>query len=761
MSNVFADGFATYGVGGFHSPSSSPILLAMLAGRYAAIGQQGSNWIIGQLPWAPADPDLFLSCTTPDSIDNQYPGARVILPSANNRAVLSCYFAMNALPSVGIIAIAAFSDGSNNPLVMLGVTSTGALIVYRRNFTGGSTPAAEIIAESSGPALTAQSAAHIEMQLDCGTSSSNAVHVQANGVAVISATGLSLSYDPNFTAPHPNSNPCAQVTLIGESGGFGAISTALPYIGNVIIRDGSGSVNNAIVGDRRVATLFVNGDDAQQGWTGQPLKRFGAGILDLTQNAAGGTGDTSIVLHPDTTLDISNKPFTIEGSFRFQGLPAGSNKQVLYSHRDEVRNQRECELYVGGPSLEGGNTVFRISTDGTGGTIQELISWPVQYVVGHWYHLAVARDGSNNLRLFVNGILQGLAVSDSNTYFAGGAAGAAAALGADTNNGGGVAGTGFDGWVDEFRLTINYCRYTATFAAPVAAFPRGGLDAQWAQVAWISGFDSGAPVDESSFAHPVFINDNARAILPLDGAYNFQTIDKPSPPLTDTFIEAALLAASQILTYTALPTSGDTITLGTKDGTVPAVYTWKTALTGAAFEVKVGASVVISLVNLVAAINAGAGAGTIYGTGTTANYNAGAAPLSTNQLVATALAAGAAGNSIACATTDPGGSWGDTHLVGGQDIPGYSQFTYSRLPSNVTTVDSITILALAWKTDAGVCTVKTSFVGGQGAVTDGSAVAVTTAPAFTTTLIEADPDTTGPVTPTTVTNGKIRVARTT
>ena len=67
--------------------------------------------------------------------------------------------------------------------------------------------------------------------------------------------------------------------------------------------------------------------------------------------------------------------FTIEGSFRFQALPTGSNKAVLFSKWDQPNSRLAYELYVGGPSLEAGNTVFRISTDGTAGTINELVSW--------------------------------------------------------------------------------------------------------------------------------------------------------------------------------------------------------------------------------------------------------------------------------------------------------------------------------------------------------------------------------------------------
>ena len=142
------------------------------------------------------------------------------------------------------------------------------------------------------------------------------------------------------------------------------------------------------------------------------------------------------------------------------------------------------------------------------------------------------------------------------------------------------------------------------------------------------------------------------------------------------------------------------------------------------------------------------------------NFNVGATPLSTMELVATALVPGAAGNAVACSSTDPGGTWGATTLAGGQDIPAYSQFGYARLPSNATLADSITILSRSWKTDAGGCVVQQSFVGGSGGVAAGASVSVATAPNFHTDLIETDPDTSAHITPTTVYQGKIRVNRT-
>jgi hypothetical protein len=76
-----------------------------------------------------------------------------------------------------------------------------------------------------------------------------------------------------------------------------------------------------------------------------------------------------------------------------------------------------------------------------------------------WYHLAIARSGST-ITVYVNGTSIGNVTNASNL----------------TDNdcrigqyGGG--GNGFNGYIQDFRITKGYARYTANFTAPTAAFP--------------------------------------------------------------------------------------------------------------------------------------------------------------------------------------------------------------------------------------------------------------------------------------------------
>jgi len=72
---------------------------------------------------------------------------------------------------------------------------------------------------------------------------------------------------------------------------------------------------------------------------------------------------------------------------------------------------------------------------------------------GTWVHIAVTRDSSNNLRLFINGNVE--ATSASYTYSI---QQTRATFGAFYDN-----SSDFDGYMDDIRVTAGYARYTANF----------------------------------------------------------------------------------------------------------------------------------------------------------------------------------------------------------------------------------------------------------------------------------------------------------
>lgn len=83
---------------------------------------------------------------------------------------------------------------------------------------------------------------------------------------------------------------------------------------------------------------------------------------------------------------------------------------------------------------------------------------------GTWYHVAVCRSGTST-RLFVNGVQEGVTYTDSTNYIV---AAGRPFIGADSFSAG---ATPWSGYMDDFRVTKGYARYTANFTPPTAAFP--------------------------------------------------------------------------------------------------------------------------------------------------------------------------------------------------------------------------------------------------------------------------------------------------
>lgn len=124
----------------------------------------------------------------------------------------------------------------------------------------------------------------------------------------------------------------------------------------------------------------------------------------------------------------------------------------------------------------------------------------------------------------------------------------------------------------------------------------------------------------------------------------------------------ATVAATGTLTGTTIA-AGDTVTIA------GVTYTF-IAVLASAYDVLVGATDSDSLDNLIAAINGAAGEGTTYGTGTDAHPAVTAAAGAGDTMNVTAASAGAAGNSIATASTLTAGGWGASALTGGSDDDG-------------------------------------------------------------------------------------------
>lgn len=159
--------------------------------------------------------------------------------------------------------------------------------------------------------------------------------------------------------------------------------------------------------------------------------------------------------------------------------------------------------------------------------------------------------------------------------------------------------------------------------------------------------DSGAGAEYDTILKTGSANAQHSVFIPENDVY---LMEDDAVKVTAPSGGPAATAASGTVTSTANgnPSDGDTITVGEE------TYTFKTALSSGPtvpFEVKIGADGEETLNNLRAALSAGAGEGTAYSEGTTANAlanapDAAAADGADFVLTIVAIAAGTSGNSI-------------------------------------------------------------------------------------------------------------------
>jgi len=123
------------------------------------------------------------------------------------------------------------------------------------------------------------------------------------------------------------------------------------------------------------------------------------------------------------------------------------------------------------------------------------------------------------------------------------------------------------------------------------------------------------------------------------------------------------------LTSTGVVANNETVTLDTR------TYTFKTTLTGAANEVAIGGSAAQALINLKAAVNGEAGAGTAYGTATAVHATVGCRATDATHAFFYARTGGTAGNSLASTETMVNGAFTGGTFAGGAASTGVVLFT--------------------------------------------------------------------------------------
>ena len=238
-------------------------------------------------------------------------------------------------------------------------------------------------------------------------------------------------YTGNFTPP------TAPVTAIGSTSAASYSSTAnvnvtfpeantslLCNFTNAGIIDNAMMFNLETVGDAKISTT---------------QSKFGG-----TSMFFDGTGDY-LAIPSNTTLALGSNDFTIECWVYIQTSVANNGIFHLSTSAWPAASSG-IALSVNGASGWG---IYYNGTSANGGTQPSLNTW---------YHTALVRSGTS-LKLYVNGAAT-ITVTDSASY-----TGTFLTIG-------GYYSTSYlmAGYIDDFRITKGYARYTTNFATPTAEF---------------------------------------------------------------------------------------------------------------------------------------------------------------------------------------------------------------------------------------------------------------------------------------------------
>jgi hypothetical protein len=163
-------------------------------------------------------------------------------------------------------------------------------------------------------------------------------------------------------------------------------------------------------------------------------------------------GSTAWFIADSDDWDFGSGPFTIEGWMLFATAP-GANAYTLAAQYNATGNQRAWQL-----SYSSSTVAFFYSLTGSAGV---TVSGAWSPAINTWYHMAVDRDPSGVVRVYVDGVVKASAT-------------VTAALFNSTMNvylGGNITSGRLPGYIDEVRITKGVARYAGAFTPPTAAFP--------------------------------------------------------------------------------------------------------------------------------------------------------------------------------------------------------------------------------------------------------------------------------------------------
>lgn len=277
-----------------------------------------------------------------------------------------------------------------------------------------------------------------------------------------------------------------------------------------------------------------NGADAATSYTaetGQPFTFYGNAQLDTAQKVFGasavlfdGVGDY-VELVAGSVKSPGTGDFTVDGRFRFSGVPAGDTI---------IGSAASGFLIVVNSATE--ITVFSNWTSLKTFTVTSLNA-------NQWYHIAIVREG-NEMSVRVDGVKQGASQDcTGKTYDFNGAI----QIGAHNNG----SSSPFAGWMDEFAVR-NTAVWSADFTVPSAEYSATGVNA----ITAITQADPGVITISGhgyTGGEQVYISDVAGMTELNNKFYLVVYIDANTFSLTD--LDAVVIDTTAYTAYDSLGTS--------------------------------------------------------------------------------------------------------------------------------------------------------------------------------------------------------------
>ena len=264
-----------------------------------------------------------------------------------------------------------------------------------------------------------------------GASGSNTTNLNSTQRRIGSATTSPFYYFGYISDLRENSTALYTSTFTPPTAPLTAVTntTLLLNYTNGAIFDNAMMIDLETVGDTQISTS---------------VKKYGTGSM-----AFDGTGDW-IRSFDNLPIAFGSGDFTVEGWIYLNNV--SSTKGIMYGLGNNSFGLRVGQSYLG--NVNGLN----ISRSG----IADLEYCAFTFSTNTWYHIAVVRSGTT-IYFFVNGTQQTTLGSGGGSYnFAIPSTGFIVGANNDTNE-------RFNGYIDDFRITKGYARYTANFTPPIAA----------------------------------------------------------------------------------------------------------------------------------------------------------------------------------------------------------------------------------------------------------------------------------------------------